>query len=518
MAAPVSPLVILVDGDRAVAPYAHEYRAFCKARWIGRALLDVLAGEFDSHSRAYFAAAITAGAITLNGAVASPARALRDGDALLHVLHRHEPRVPGTPLRAVFEDAGVLVVAKPGGIAVHPAGAHHYLTLTQLLAAERGVPPASLFVVHRLDRATSGVVIFARTRARAQTLSAALRGDVGASAVRKRYFARVQGAFPAAPGGAAAAGADAEPPDEAFFDAAGVRVLALRALVNVPIDGSDDEGGAAAAPACPWLAAFAPIDVRAFAAGADEGDGGDGDEGGGGGGGARPGGKRARGADAEARAPAAAAPPPPRAAPRVRWARGGYLRVSAPLATHDAKNAVHGLGAAGAARGASTTLVRLISRRALDATSLVEVIPLSGRSHQIRVHLAAIGFPIVDDPLYCAAAAAALGARAAADDAAREAAASAAAAAAAPPPPPPPPPGARLAPGAAPPAGAARDAALLALCQECASGGRARTFSPAQLWVRAIALHSAEYVAVAAQQGGEEWRFAAPLPPWAAEE
>lgn len=33
--------------------------------------------------------------------------------------------------------------------------------------------------------------------------------------------------------------------------------------------------------------------------------------------------------------------------------------------------------------------------------SLVEVVPHSGRKHQIRVHLAAIGHPVVGDNLYC---------------------------------------------------------------------------------------------------------------------
>jgi 23S rRNA pseudouridine1911/1915/1917 synthase len=32
--------------------------------------------------------------------------------------------------------------------------------------------------------------------------------------------------------------------------------------------------------------------------------------------------------------------------------------------------------------------------------SLLEIKPRTGRTHQIRVHLAAIGFPIVGDPVY----------------------------------------------------------------------------------------------------------------------
>ena len=39
-------------------------------------------------------------------------------------------------------------------------------------------------------------------------------------------------------------------------------------------------------------------------------------------------------------------------------------------------------------------------RTHLDNYTLVEVTPLTGRTHQIRVHLSAIGFPVVGDPVY----------------------------------------------------------------------------------------------------------------------
>jgi 23S rRNA pseudouridine1911/1915/1917 synthase len=39
-------------------------------------------------------------------------------------------------------------------------------------------------------------------------------------------------------------------------------------------------------------------------------------------------------------------------------------------------------------------------RKYLDSYTLVEVAPLTGRTHQIRVHLSAIGYPVVGDPVY----------------------------------------------------------------------------------------------------------------------
>ena len=52
----------------------------------------------------------------------------------------------------------------------------------------------------------------------------------------------------------------------------------------------------------------------------------------------------------------------------------------------------------------SRTRWRVIAHDALRNTTRLELVPLTGRSHQLRVHLAAIGHPIVGDTLYGSAA------------------------------------------------------------------------------------------------------------------
>jgi 23S rRNA pseudouridine1911/1915/1917 synthase len=58
--------------------------------------------------------------------------------------------------------------------------------------------------------------------------------------------------------------------------------------------------------------------------------------------------------------------------------------------------------AASAGGKASKSLAKVVSRRAKDggSSTTFEVSLYSGRPHQIRIHLASVGHPLVGDPLY----------------------------------------------------------------------------------------------------------------------
>lgn len=86
----------------------------------------------------------------------------------------------------VHEDARLLVLDKPAGLAVHGGSGLAFGAIEALRALR---PEEPLELVHRLDRETSGCLVVARTRAALRTAHALLREG----AVEKHYAALVTG-------------------------------------------------------------------------------------------------------------------------------------------------------------------------------------------------------------------------------------------------------------------------------------------------------------------------------------
>lgn len=92
----------------------------------------------------------------------------------------------------LFEDAGLLAINKPHGLAVH-GGSGVSLGMIEAL---RKIRPHHSFLelVHRLDRDTSGIILVAKKRS---VLTALQRMLVNKTGIRKRYLAMVHGRWPA---------------------------------------------------------------------------------------------------------------------------------------------------------------------------------------------------------------------------------------------------------------------------------------------------------------------------------
>jgi 23S rRNA pseudouridine1911/1915/1917 synthase len=177
----------------------------------GSRLDEFLASRFGGLSRLRLQNLVKAGACAVNGAATPAGWRLAAGDVVEITLDEApptamEPEVIG--LDILHEDGQIVVVVKPAGLLVHPNQATKRGTLANALAyhlnrdyygglarlaapahgeAHRLIRPG---IIHRLDRATSGVMVIAKTQ-RALSL---LSGHFHRRLVEKRYLALVAGA------------------------------------------------------------------------------------------------------------------------------------------------------------------------------------------------------------------------------------------------------------------------------------------------------------------------------------
>jgi len=95
-------------------------------------------------------------------------------------------------LKVLYLDAQLVAIDKPAGLLVHPSAldAHEERTALQLLRDQLG---ERVWPLHRLDKGTSGVLLFGRTADAARRWGPAFE----AGQVRKHYLALVRGWPPA---------------------------------------------------------------------------------------------------------------------------------------------------------------------------------------------------------------------------------------------------------------------------------------------------------------------------------
>ncbi|KAK0707602.1 pseudouridine synthase [Lasiosphaeris hirsuta] len=181
----------LEGGLRRVAPYFFTYNTWCKERWRGRQLIDVFESEFRDRDIEYYRAAMESGQVMVNSEPISPSYILKNGDLISHTTHRHEPPITAEPIQIIHEDEDMMVINKPSGVPVHPAGRYQYNSVVEIMKSERGADflPRPC---NRLDRLTSGIMFLAKNKRAADLLGS----QIVKRTVRKEYVARVVGRFP----------------------------------------------------------------------------------------------------------------------------------------------------------------------------------------------------------------------------------------------------------------------------------------------------------------------------------
>ena len=171
----------------------HEFRVT-----VSESRLDqYLAGLDTGMTRSRLSRLIVEGQVLVNGGPAKPSHKVRAGDRVL--LSVPPPRPPSVgpqeiPVTVVYQDASVVVIDKPAGLAVHPGPGHPDMTLVNALLAMcpdiQGIGgEIRPGIVHRLDKDTSGLMMVAKTHQAHNDLSSQIKSRQ----VTKGYLALVEG-------------------------------------------------------------------------------------------------------------------------------------------------------------------------------------------------------------------------------------------------------------------------------------------------------------------------------------
>ncbi|MGO3128298.1 MAG: RluA family pseudouridine synthase [Luteimonas sp.] len=168
----------------------------------GQRLDNFLLGQLKGAPRSIIYKIVRSGQVRVNGGRAKAERKLEAGDEVrIPPVRLETPGEAGTPSKGllaamdasiVFEDARLLAISKPSGIASHGGSGISFGVIETLRALRPNQP---LELVHRLDRDTSGLMVLSKKRSALTQLQALLREDHGAG-IRKRYLTLLAGRMP----------------------------------------------------------------------------------------------------------------------------------------------------------------------------------------------------------------------------------------------------------------------------------------------------------------------------------
>jgi 23S rRNA pseudouridine1911/1915/1917 synthase len=119
-----------------------------------------------------------------------PVTIVKPGDLVEYKKYKAQPNTWKAPFPVLFEDDVILVVEKPAGILTHAErgaeGTSLYKEMLEFIK-DRSKGNERIFVVHRLDREVSGIILFAKSEEIQDIIKEHWRET------RKKYYALVHG-------------------------------------------------------------------------------------------------------------------------------------------------------------------------------------------------------------------------------------------------------------------------------------------------------------------------------------
>jgi 23S rRNA pseudouridine1911/1915/1917 synthase len=169
------------------------------AEEAGERLDRFLARRLPELSRSRLQALIRAGRVARDGVtVAGLGQRTKAGETYAVEMPAPEPAAPqaqAMPLAIVHEDADLIVVDKPAGLAVHPGPGHAAGTLVNALIAHCGASLSGIGgvrrpgIVHRLDKDTTGLLVVAKNDRAHRGLAEQFAAHGADGRLERRYLA-----------------------------------------------------------------------------------------------------------------------------------------------------------------------------------------------------------------------------------------------------------------------------------------------------------------------------------------
>ena len=162
----------------------YAYTTIISSKYHGQPLLAHLASLYPHSTSEAWQQKLNNGEVTLDGAPATGAETVANGQTL--IWNRPPWEEPDAPrhFEVLYEDTHLLAVNKPSGLPTLPGGGFMENTLLRLV--QQQTPTAN--PAHRLGRATTGIVLFAKT----PQAAAALFTNWNTPKIQKIYRALAQ--------------------------------------------------------------------------------------------------------------------------------------------------------------------------------------------------------------------------------------------------------------------------------------------------------------------------------------
>lgn len=157
----------------------------------GRRLDQFVATQLPDVSRAYIQKLLAQGKITVNGDQEKAGYKLKAEDEIAVDYDTSENIIPAIDLPIIYEDDDCVVINKPAGVLTHALSVHgNEPSVASFIRTKvQGIDGERAGIVHRLDRATSGVIIGAKSQAALSWL----QKQFAQRKVKKTYVALVEG-------------------------------------------------------------------------------------------------------------------------------------------------------------------------------------------------------------------------------------------------------------------------------------------------------------------------------------